>query len=73
MPGHPLDHPHLRRPFSARLDIVEQIAVAEAAAVRDALVMDLVDRRADRRDLGGREQLADDRIAVAGIISDPGG
>jgi hypothetical protein len=73
VPGHPLDHPHLRRPVILRRDIVEQIAVAEAAAMGDALFMDLIDGRADRRNFGRREQVTDDGVTVAGIIGDISG
>ena len=62
--GGPLHHLHQRSAGPLR-DFVEEIAVAEAAAVRDPLGMDGVDLRADRGDLPGAEETADDRVAVA--------
>ena len=62
--GRPLHHLHPRAALALR-DLVEEIAVAEAAAVRDAFGMDGVDVGADRLDLAGREEAPDDGISVA--------
>jgi hypothetical protein len=62
--GRPLHHLHQRAALILR-DLVEEIAVTEAAAVRHALGMDAVDIGADRGGFPGREEAADDRIAVA--------
>ena len=59
--GRPLHHPHQRVAFPAGHDIVEQIAVPEAAPMLHALGMDLVRGRGDFVDLAALEQTTDDR------------
>ena len=61
--GRPLHHLD-PRPGLALCDLVEEVAVPEAAAVRHALGVDGVDLGADRRHLSGREEGADDGITV---------
>ncbi|KAI1692905.1 diguanylate cyclase, GGDEF domain-containing protein [Ditylenchus destructor] len=68
--GGPLDHADERRAVGIGGDIVEEVAVPEAAAVRHPLFVDLIDRGADRRDFSGREHATDDGIALVQIRGD---
>ena len=73
MIGGPLRHSHDRRlAVGGGRDVVEQVAVAEAAAVGDALRVELVEGGGDLGDFFGREQPADDRIAVAAVVGSGG-
>ena len=67
----PLDHPHQRlAAVMLTRDIVEQVAVAETAAVRRALRIELVDGGAELAQLAWREQAAHHRIALAPVMRD---
>ena len=67
----PLHHPD--DAFAPRpRDIVEEVAVAEASAVRDALGVKLVGRGRDLADLIGTEKAANDGITVAPIMREIG-
>src|SRR6185295_4125259 len=68
MVGRPLRHPHQRLAGGVRRDIVEQIAVAEAAPVGPGFGMDLIDCRGDVGDLVSSEHAADDRVTVPPIM-----
>ena len=62
--GRPLHHPHQRRAVRAVGDLVEQIAVPEAAAVRDAFDVELVGRLPEKAGLRRGKEAADDDITL---------
>src|SRR5947209_19622357 len=73
MVGRPLNHPDQRlAAFTLTRDIVEQIAMAKAAAVRCSFGVKLVERCADFLELGRIEKTPHDRIAVAPILREIG-
>ncbi len=68
--AHIVHHADQRRSVGVRRDVVEKVAVAEAAAVRDPLGMHCVHRRTDRLDLCRRKHALHDGIAVFAIGGD---
>jgi hypothetical protein len=69
----PLNHPYQRLAASLRpRDIVEEIAVAKAAPVRDPFGIKLVQRGGEFGHLVWIEKAANDRIPVAPILRELG-
>jgi hypothetical protein len=69
MIGRPLRHADERLVGAGR-DVVEEVAVAEAAPVGPALLVHLLDRGRDTFDLGRREKAANDRISFPPVALD---